>query len=326
MSHFSEHQVQQYRRLFDNFTSSNHQLGRLSLYDLYNFLGQFGKERPLSEVKNLIYRYDSHCQGSLDFEDTLLLLEYLDVNRENEKEEAKRAFLHFQNKTGRGALLREEFAAILRAGKKPLTSDDIDMILDDFFPDRLGNYNPNRSNTKGLDITQFLEHNAFTGLVWAPMKPPPSITSPFISNQIPGIGVSSNISTVGGIIREISVTIANVKNLEPYARTRMRKGQKIDYFTLDPLVSVSCVGVTQETTVMIDCIKPEWDQTLTLPIQFPSHLFSTSPPNSNPGSPPNRILKFFGGLKVITLRLVYLTILSEGVNPIWNGLPRESYP
>lgn len=34
-------------------------------------------------------------------------------------------------------------------------------------------------------------------------------------------------------------------------RTKVRKGQKIDLFTLDPFITIECAGQSQDTTILV---------------------------------------------------------------------------
>lgn len=239
MSHYSTYQVSHYKKLFNKYAS--HESGMLALPDLYLLMVQFGMEICIERLKSLVYLYDSNRLGLLDFDDFLIFLGDYEACRNEERERIERAFSHFQRKIhGHGGVTKNDLRYILQLGDNPLPPDQIRDALQDYLGDT-------RAETT-IKMSDFYSKN-FSLLAWCDHSP-----------HQPG----------GDLVRDLVIRSLVLYNLSSFARTKLRKGCRVEYFTLDPFITIECAGVSQETTILVGETQPIWNQDIMLQIKFPA--------------------------------------------------------
>eukprot|EP00698_Gefionella_okellyi_P022242 TRINITY_DN7343_c0_g1_i1.p1 TRINITY_DN7343_c0_g1~~TRINITY_DN7343_c0_g1_i1.p1 ORF type:complete len:1029 (+),score=195.06 TRINITY_DN7343_c0_g1_i1:94-3180(+) len=234
MSRLSEYQVRQYERVFRQFCTKDQSIG---LSELSEMMPNFGAQLSEKQLKHLMYTYDTRCDGQLNFDDTLALL----ADYEQVVQRGQLGVLAYEHLAGAGIgseVDPERLLALLQEGDDGLSLEEIEMFF--------GSTTPQMPKKEfGKKIT--------SNLTWFDHRPTPAtIPEP--------------------LTRQISIRIFQAFHLSGFARVKTRN-HGMDYATLDPYITVSCGGVSKETSVLIGEMHPEWNQELQLTIKFPSNNF-----------------------------------------------------
>ncbi|KNC53874.1 uncharacterized protein AMSG_09827 [Thecamonas trahens ATCC 50062] len=269
----------------------------LGLYELYALLPHFGPERPLADVADLIYRFDSTLLGFVDFDDFLELIQWVIRDAANQQEKLLAALrVCARNSSTRSSSSSVIDAYTLRqllmapGSESPLTYSEFAAILRRLFPLEAAGTSASKRSPEALvgllsDALHPVVASFIDRLEARKVSFPRSLARaskrPFA--YLPG--VSSLLKHASASVHAdevvLKVRIFEALDVEGLARVRpLPHGAGIEYEALSLYVvarispSESMPAVSARTPVLVRELYPEWHQDLELRIPLPSPRLS----------------------------------------------------
>ncbi len=134
----SKEEIQKYKAAFDMIDRDGE--GSISAKELHRAMKNFGNEKSLKEVKEMLSEFDSDHSGEVNFEEFVLFIQKTQEEdagdeqqnektaQEKEEDEILKAFQTF-DKSGDGYLSCNEFRHILMNLGNQFTSKEVDEIF-----------------------------------------------------------------------------------------------------------------------------------------------------------------------------------------------------
>ena len=235
MSAFSSHQCRRYRRVFDKYASSDP--NRLSTVDLYNAMPSFGPEVPAHMIRKLICQYDKTREGSLDFEDFLVLLADYQVTCESMDGMLESFFEKVLTKLNCEEGMPRQSLGWLLELNGDLKTKDIDDLCGEFYQV----YGQKLKTERLLNILK-------SKTVWVDNPPMDRLK-------------------IGKV--RITIQINKASNLDLLSKVKLRDNQ-ISLESLDCSLTVSLGRKFKHTTVELGNLSPCWNFPLEFAVVFPS--------------------------------------------------------
>jgi len=238
MSQWTEWQLQKFQILFEKYAKrkKDHTNNEFKLYIKERSLSEITKKLGPSisdkQIKELIYQYDTNCQGYLDFEDFCVFIgDYL-LTLNEARQKAKDYYEEMTRKRDMDERSTNDLI-------KEDCEDEINLFFE-HYPE-LNDY---------LNSLCLYNHNDI-----------------LINNIENDEDLTVNDPNI--LKRKIQVRVYSAINIEQFFRIKYRENIGIEYCSLDPFVRVTLAGESKETTVLIGSTTPIWNQDLTFSITIP---------------------------------------------------------
>ncbi|KAJ3222617.1 hypothetical protein HK099_002087 [Clydaea vesicula] len=216
---------------------------RLTVKSLIYLLQRIGPPMTVTQILDFIFKYDTSCTGSLDFDDFLELLSDYESTISEQREVSNRRFMEQVNITS-------------------LNEESVQMV----------------QSKIGVEKWRIALESARNFLTTFP-SPAEYFQSIFLDNPENYFGnensLTDEINATGKIFNEnllqrnIMIRCFLGKNLTSFVKLKKIPKSGIHYYSIDPLVRVSCAGIVKETSTLIGQENPE-DQELNFQIKIPA--------------------------------------------------------
>ncbi|KAI9188925.1 Centrosomal protein of 76 kDa [Blastocladiella emersonii ATCC 22665] len=222
---------------------------RLTVRELQSLIPRFGPPLSNDVTRSIMYRYDSSCTGTMDFDDFVEFLADYNVTLELKRESARklfsfRAVMLNSNGTAQQQNQIRELAASL--GFQLETNSNLSFVIAAL-----------RRAQSETDFLTFLNLDD-PECLWTPND-----------SMVRSMSDSGLVTDFAFLQRLIAVRVVEARGLAPLARCKFRPGRGIEYATLDPFVRVTLAGMTQQTTAILGTLNPAWDQELVYNLVIP---------------------------------------------------------